>query len=88
LFKKRRNKTHYCTVTEGNASGIIKTNDQYTVYSTVNGILKKMKCCKDCRARSVAFELESKIKALKIRIAYQLSQGNSLYIKDKIAEMG
>jgi hypothetical protein len=30
------------TVTESvYASGIIKTNDQYTVYSTVNGILQK-----------------------------------------------
>jgi hypothetical protein len=42
LFEKRRNKTHLGTVTESvYASGIIKTNDQYTVYSTVNGFCKK-----------------------------------------------
>jgi hypothetical protein len=49
------------TVTESvYASGIIKTNDQYTVYSTVNGILQNKSAGTSIgRARSVAFELES-----------------------------
>ena len=74
------------------ASGIIKANDQYTVYSTVNGILQKIKVAagQPISQGQLLFELESEKAELNTenaRLAYQLSQGNSLYIRDKIAEM-
>jgi multidrug efflux pump subunit AcrA (membrane-fusion protein) len=81
------------TVTESvYASGIIKADDQYTVYSTVNGILQKIKVAagQSISQGQLLFELESEKAELNTenaRLAYQLSQGNSRYIKDKIAEM-
>jgi multidrug efflux pump subunit AcrA (membrane-fusion protein) len=74
------------------ASGIIKADDQYTVYSTVNGILQKIKVAagQSISQGQLLFELESEKAELNTenaRLAYQLSQGNSRYIKDKIAEM-
>jgi multidrug efflux pump subunit AcrA (membrane-fusion protein) len=81
------------TVTEGvYASGIIKADDQYTVYSTVNGILQKIKVAagQSINQGQLLFELESEKAELNTenaRLAYQLSQGNSRYIKDKISEM-
>jgi multidrug efflux pump subunit AcrA (membrane-fusion protein) len=74
------------------ASGIIKAEDQYTVYSTVNGILQKIKVTagQTISRGQLLFELESEKAELNTenaRLAYQLSQGNSLYIRDKIAEM-
>jgi multidrug efflux pump subunit AcrA (membrane-fusion protein) len=49
------------TVTESvYASGIIKADNQYTVYSTVNGILQKKSYCRTThKSRAAAFELES-----------------------------
>lgn len=81
------------TVTESvYASGIIKADDQYTVYSTVNGILQKIKVAagQSISQGQLLFELErekAELNTENARLAYQLSQGNSRYIKDKIAEM-
>ncbi|MEZ7499385.1 efflux RND transporter periplasmic adaptor subunit [Flavobacterium sp. Arc3] len=81
------------TITESvYASGIIQADDQYTVYSTVNGILQKIKVIagQNISQGQLLFELESEkaeLNTQNARLAYQLSQGNSLYIKDKIAEM-
>jgi HlyD family secretion protein len=74
------------------ASGVIKADDQYTVFSTVNGILKKTKVIagQPVSQGQILFELENEKAALNTenaRLTYQLSQENSLYIKDKISEM-
>jgi multidrug efflux pump subunit AcrA (membrane-fusion protein) len=74
------------------ASGIIKAANQYTVYSTVNGVLQKIKVLagQSISQGQLLFELESEKAELNTenaRLAYQLSQGDSRYIKDKIAEM-
>lgn len=81
------------TVTESvYASGIIKATDQYTVYATVNGILQKIEVTagQSISKGQLLFILESQKAELNTesaRLAYQLSQGNSLYIRDKITEM-
>jgi HlyD family secretion protein len=74
------------------ASGVIKADDQYTVFSTVNGVLQKIKVTagQAISQGQLLFELESEKAELNTenaRLTYQLSQGNSRYIKDKIAEM-
>lgn len=74
------------------ASGTIKANDQYTVFSTVNGILQKIKVVagQPINQGQLLFELESDKAALNTessRLAYQLSLQTSRYIQDKIAEM-
>jgi HlyD family secretion protein len=81
------------TVTESvYASGIIKADNQYTVYSTVNGILQKIKVTagQSISQGQLLFKLESKKAELSTenaRLAYQLSRGENRYIKDKITEM-
>lgn len=74
------------------ASGVIKAEDQYTVYSTVNGILQKIRVTpyQQITAGQLLFELESdkaELNTENARLAYQLSQVNNRYIQDKIAEM-
>lgn len=74
------------------ASGVIKAADQYTVFPTVNGILQKIRVVpgQPISQGQLLFELESEKAELNTenaRLAYQLSQENSKYIKDKIAEM-
>ena len=74
------------------ASGIIKAENQYTVFSTVSGILKKIDVVagqaifKD----QLLFELENdkaELNTQNARLAYQLSQNDNHYIQDKISEM-
>ncbi len=74
------------------ASGVIKADDQYTVFSTVNGILQKIRVVagQSISQGQLLFEIESDKAALNTenaRLAYKLSQENGIYIKDKIAEM-
>jgi HlyD family secretion protein len=74
------------------ASGLIKAEDQYTVYSTVNGILKKIKVSanQSIQEGQLLFELENDKAALNTenaRLAYQLSLETNRYIQDKIAEL-
>lgn len=74
------------------ASGIIKANDQYTVFSTVNGILQKIKVVagQPVHQGQLLFDIESEKAALNTensRLAYQLSLQSNRYIQDKIAEM-
>lgn len=86
-------KPTFGTITESvYANGIIKAEDQYTVYSTVTGVLKKINVIAGQKVNidQSLFEIESE-KALlnteNARLAYQLSQESSRYIQDKIAEM-
>jgi HlyD family secretion protein len=74
------------------ASGVIKADDQYTVFSTVNGILQKIRVIagQPISQGQLLFDLESDKAALNTenaRLAYQLSQESSRYVKDKINEM-
>lgn len=74
------------------ASGTIKALDQYTVYSTVNGILKKTKVnlLQLIQTDQILFELESEKAELNTenaRLTYQLSDVSNHYIQDKISEM-
>jgi HlyD family secretion protein len=74
------------------ASGTIKAVDQYTVYATVNGILKKIKVSpfQLIKQDQILFQLESEkadLSTENTRLAYQLSEVNNHYIQDKIAEM-
>jgi len=74
------------------ASGLIKAEDQYTVYSTVNGVLQKIKVTanQSIKQGQLLFELEGDKAALNTenaRLAYQLSLETNRYIQDKIAEM-
>ncbi|EIA08007.1 efflux RND transporter periplasmic adaptor subunit [Flavobacterium frigoris] len=74
------------------ASGVIKADDQYTVFSTVNGVLQKINVIagQPIIQGQLLFNIESEKAALNTenaRLTYQLSQENSRYVKDKIAEM-
>ncbi len=81
------------TVTESvYASGIVKSENQYTVYSTVNGVLQKINVVagQSILNGQSLFEIESDKASLNTenaRLAYQLSQEGNRYIQDKIAEM-
>ena len=81
------------TVTESvYASGVIKAENQYTVFSTVNGVLQKINVTvgQSISQGQSLFEIESEKAALNTenaRLAYQLSQESSRYIQDKISEM-
>lgn len=74
------------------ASGVIKADGQYIVYSTVNGTLLKVNVV---AGQSISkgqrlFELENdkaELNTENARLAYQLSLETSRYIQDKIAEM-
>lgn len=74
------------------ASGIIKATGQYTVYSTVNGILKNIQVSvgQSINKGQLLFELDNEKAELNTenaRLAYQLSQESNRYIQDKISEM-
>lgn len=74
------------------ASGIIKSENQYTVYATVSGVLQKIKVTpgQTIAKGQTLFQIESDNASLtteNARLAYQLSNENSRYIQDKIAEM-
>lgn len=81
------------TVTESvYASGVIKADDQYTVFSTVNGILEKIRVIagQSISEGQLLFELENEKAALNTEnalLAYQLSKENGKYIQDRVAEM-
>ena len=74
------------------ASGVIKAEGQYTVYSTVNGSLQKINGSvgQFINKGQTLFELQSEKAELNTenaRLAYQLSVEGSRYIRDKIAEV-
>ena len=74
------------------ASGIIKAENQYTVFSTVSGILKKIDVVagQTISNGQLLFELENdkaQLNTENARLAYQLSQNDNHYIQDKISEM-
>jgi len=74
------------------ASGIVKSENQYTVYSTVSGVLQKINVTvgQSIVQGQSLFQLESDKATLNTenaRLTYQLSNENSSYIQDKIAEM-
>lgn len=81
------------TITESvYASGIIKSENQYTVYSTVNGVLQKINAAvgQAIVKGQPLFEIESEKANLtteNARLAYQLSQESNRYTQDKISEM-
>ncbi|MFV5699255.1 efflux RND transporter periplasmic adaptor subunit [Flavobacterium sp. ZT3R17] len=74
------------------ASGVIKADGQYTVFSTVNGTLQKVNVVAGqsiIKGQSL-FELESdkaELNTENARLAYQLSEQSNHYIQDKISEM-
>ncbi len=74
------------------ASGIIKSKKQYTVFSTVNGILNKIDVVagQTITNGQLLFELENdkaELNTENAKLTYQLSQNDSRYIQDKISEM-
>jgi multidrug efflux pump subunit AcrA (membrane-fusion protein) len=74
------------------ASGVIKSENQYTVYTTVSGVLQKIKVTagQTIVAGQTLFQIESDKASLNTenaRLAYQLSDENNRYIQDKIADM-
>ena len=74
------------------ASGVIKAKDQYIVYPTVSGILKKTKVAvgQKISKGQLLFELDSDKADLNTQnalLAYELSKKDSRYIQDKIAEL-
>lgn len=74
------------------ASGVIKAENQYTVFSTVNGILQKINVIvgQSINKGQLLFELENEKAELSTenaRLTYQLSQESNRYIQDKISEM-
>lgn len=74
------------------ASGVVKSENQYTVYATVSGVLQKINVTagQTIVQGQPLFQIESDKAALNTenaRLAYQLSNENNRYIQDKIAEM-
>ncbi|WP_395047201.1 efflux RND transporter periplasmic adaptor subunit [Flavobacterium sp.] len=74
------------------ASGLIKAEDQYTVFSTNTGILKKINVIagQSIAKGQLLFEIENDKAELNTEnalLTYQLSQNNNHYIQDKISEM-
>ena len=74
------------------ASGVVKTENQYTVYATVSGILQKINVTagQSVSQGQALFQIESDKAALSTenaKLAYQLSNENNRYIQDKISEM-
>ena len=74
------------------ASGIIKSENQYTVFSTVSGILNRIDVVagQAIKKDQLLFELENdkaKLNTENARLTYQLSQNDNHYIQDKIGEM-
>ena len=74
------------------ASGIVKAENQYTVFSTVNGILKKIDVVvgQSITENQLLFEIENdkaELNTENAKLVYQLSQNDNQFILDKIAEM-
>ena len=74
------------------ASGVIKAQGQYTVYTAVNGTLQKVNVIagQSITKGQSLFELESdkaELNTENARLTYQLSLESSRYIQDKISEM-
>jgi HlyD family secretion protein len=74
------------------ASGVIKAKDQYIVFSTVNGVLKKTNVVvgQKIKKGQLLFELDSEKADLNTQnalLAYEMSRKESDYIQDKIAEL-
>jgi HlyD family secretion protein len=74
------------------ASGIVKSENQYTVFSTVSGILKKIDVVagQTIINNQLLFELEddkAELNTQNAKLTYQLSQNDNHYIQDKISEM-
>lgn len=74
------------------ASGVVKAENQYTVYSTVNGVLQTISATvgQTLTKGQTLFQIESEKASLNTenaRLAYELSQGNNRFVQDKIAEM-
>lgn len=74
------------------ASGVIKSENQYTVFSTVSGVLNKIDVVvgQSISNGQLLFELENdkaELNTQNARLTYQLSQNDNRYIQDKIAEM-
>jgi HlyD family secretion protein len=74
------------------ASGVIKAENQYTVFSTSTGILKKINVTvgQFIIKEQLLFEIENDKAELNTEnalLTYQLSQTNNRYIQDKISEM-
>ena len=74
------------------ASGIVKAENQYTVFSTVSGILKKIDVVagQTITKNQQLFEVEddkAELNTQNARLTYQLSQNDNHYIQDKISEM-
>lgn len=81
------------TITESvYASGVVKAEGQYTVFPQVSGVLKSIEAevGQSIYKGQPLFKIENEKASLatdNARLAYQLSQENSRYIQDKIAEM-
>jgi multidrug efflux pump subunit AcrA (membrane-fusion protein) len=74
------------------ASGVIKSENQYTVFSTVSGVLNKIDVVvgQSISNGQLLFELENdkaELNTQNARLTYQLSQNENRFIQDKIAEM-
>lgn len=74
------------------ASGTVKAVGQYTVFATVNGVLKQTSVTvgQQIKKGQLLFLLDQDKAALNTenaQLAYKLSQENNRYIQDKIAEM-
>lgn len=74
------------------ASGVIKAANQYTVFSTVNGILNEIEVAvgQNVNKGDLLFKLENEkgeLNTKNAQLAYQLSQEDNRYIQDKISEM-
>lgn len=74
------------------ASGVVKSENQYTVFSTVNGVLQKINVVagQPILKGQLLFEIDNEKATLNTenaRLAFELSQGNSRYIQDKISEI-
>lgn len=81
------------TITESvYASGVVRSVGQYTVYATVNGILKSTKVVpgQTITQGQLLFELDAdkaRLNEENAKLIYQLSLESNRYIQDKIAEM-
>jgi HlyD family secretion protein len=74
------------------ASGVIKAENQYTVFSTSTGILKRINVIvgQSISKGQLLFEIENEKAELNTEnalLTYQLSQNDNRYIQDKISEM-
>lgn len=80
------------TVTESvYASGVIKADNQYTVFATVSGVLQKVNVSvgQTISKGQALFQIESEKANLateNARLAYEISQESGRFIQDKIAE--